>query len=311
MTSQRASAALAFLGALDKNDAEGLLPWIAPQATWWVDTGRDRASGIHGVDPGPDRPWPLHGTMDMLEKVDLLRGLPERFPGGCRQVVWHSVAGGDHVMAEVNGDGVFHNGKRYQNRYAFVFSFEGDRISEVREYLDTQHAADVFGGRHLDRRSAAPMYSGSVAEASDDAQERAVALVSTVAAADPDMALPLFADGATWWADSGTKRERAAHDLPIDHAPRNPMYGKVPVSIRVPLIGGLSSMFAAHWTLWPTRMFSGSNHVVMEVTSDGEAADGRRYQNRYCFVLTMQDGRIGAVREYCDTLHAFDIMGAR
>jgi ketosteroid isomerase-like protein len=310
MTGTRAAAARAFLGALDRNDAEGLAPWVAPGATWWVDTGLDRAAGVQGTDPGPDRPWPLHGTMPMEEKIELLRGLPSRFPSGCRQQVWHAFAGPDHVLAEVQGDGIHANGRHYENRYAFVFSFAGDRICEVREYLDTEHAADIFEGRHLDRRTVAPPQPGPAAEATNADEEAPLALVEAMAAFDPDAALALFADGATWWADSGRKRERARHDLPIDQAPRNPMYGRVPVAIRVPLIRGLAGLFTEHWSLMPTRIFTGEGNVCLEVSSEGRSGGPKRYQNRYCFVFAMRDHKIAAVREYCDTLHAFDVLRA-
>jgi len=299
---------LAFLGALDRNDAQGLLPWVAPDATWWVDTGLDRAAGVHGYDPGDDRPWPLHGTMPMAEKIELLRGLPSRFPSGCRQEVWHAFGDGVHAVAEVQGDGVNAAGRHYQNRYAFVFTMDGNRIVRVREYLDTQHAADVFEGRHLERRTVAPEITAPAAEATSVAEQAAVALAAAVAAADPDAALPLFGKGATWWADSGRRRDLARHDLPTDPAPKNPMFGRVPVEVRVPLMRGLAGMFTERWTLTPTRLFSDSSHVVMEVVSDGDSGGPKRYQNRYCFVLEMDGARIMAVREYCDTLHAFDVF---
>ena len=300
--------ALSFLRALDRNEADDLIPWVLPDATWWVDSGFDRAAGAHGVDPGSDRPWPLHGTMPMSEKIELLRGIRTRFPDGCRQKVWNSFAGGGFALAEVEGDGVFASGRRYENRYAFVFRLHGDRIAEVREYLDTEHAADVFVGRNLDRRTNAEGELGDPVTAQNADEETALALVAAVAAADPEAALPLFVDGATWWADSGRRRDVGRHDRPFDPETRNLMYGRVPAALRIPLIGGMKDLFQVEWTLVPTRIFSGSGHVAIEISSRGDSGKPKLYQNRYCFVLSMEDHRIRAVREYCDTRHAFDVF---
>ena len=44
--------------------------------------------------------------------------------------------------------------------------------------------------------------------------------------------------------------------------------------------------------------------VVAEVESHAENPDGGHYNNVYCFVFTMADGRIVHVRQYADTAHA-------
>ncbi|MFI9269749.1 nuclear transport factor 2 family protein [Kitasatospora sp. NPDC052896] len=44
--------------------------------------------------------------------------------------------------------------------------------------------------------------------------------------------------------------------------------------------------------------------VVAEWTARGTAANGRTYDNRCLGVFTVREGRIVAVREYLDTLHA-------
>jgi ketosteroid isomerase-like protein len=63
----------------------------------------------------------------------------------------------------------------------------------------------------------------------------------------------------------------------------------------------------------PWRIFGDDSWVAVEAWSNGRRTrkDGsvKSYQNRYCFVLAVNDGRIAGVREYCDTLHAFDVFG--
>jgi ketosteroid isomerase-like protein len=46
------------------------------------------------------------------------------------------------VQAESNTTAM--NGKKYNNRYHFDIRFAGDKIAEVREYCDTNHAREVF-----------------------------------------------------------------------------------------------------------------------------------------------------------------------
>jgi uncharacterized protein len=54
------------------------------------------------------------------------------------------ISEGPHVAVQVEGDTIAANGRRYHNRYQFYFRFEGDKIAQVREYCDTNHAREVF-----------------------------------------------------------------------------------------------------------------------------------------------------------------------
>jgi uncharacterized protein len=49
------------------------------------------------------------------------------------------------------------------------------------------------------------------------------------------------------------------------------------------------------------------DRVAMEIVSDGELDNGRRYNNEYFVLFTIKDGRIREVREYNDTLHAYKV----
>jgi len=300
-----------FIDALDRNDAEALATMCAAEGTWWVDTGLDRASGVHGHDPGDQRPWPLHGTMSLVEKVGMLRHLPTRFPQGIRQRAWNSF-GDDRVgVVEVEGDGLYVSGRRYQNRYAFVITTDGQRVVDVREYLDTAHAADVFDGRHLDRRSVGPVPVAAHIEAGNHTERVALAFGAALSAGDGAAIGALAAEGATWWADSGRRREPGAHDAPADPASDRPVIGKVPLAMRLPLIDGFARSFAS-WVVEPVALVSDGLQAALQLTSHAplrDSTDGAVYQNRYCFVLGLDSaGRLASVREYCDTLHGFDIL---
>jgi hypothetical protein len=55
----------------------------------------------------------------------------------------------------------------------------------------------------------------------------------------------------------------------------------------------------------PTGMVAEGDRVAVEAESYGELANGRVYDQRYHFLMTIRDGRIAEVREYLDTQHVF------
>lgn len=303
------ATATEFIDALDRNDVGALRGLSEPSGVWWVDTGLDRASGVDDVDPGDDRPWPLHGNIPLGDKLDLLSGLPERFPGGVRQRRWHAFGRDGFAVVEVDGDGMYLGERPYRNRYAFVIGATDGRVDLVREYLDTAHAADVFSGRHLDRTSEAPAPVATDSVPDDAQADIAMTFVAGIAEADPAIIAPLATEDATWWADAGVDRDRGRRDVEPYRGDRAPLVGLTSLHDRIRHLPGITQSFTGGWTLVPRRVIVGDGSVAIEAASDGTRADGVRYQNRYCFVLDVERGRITQVREYCDTLHAFTIFG--
>lgn len=57
------------------------------------------------------------------------------------------------------------------------------------------------------------------------------------------------------------------------------------------------------------------DRVAIEIQGRCTLPDGRHYDNNYCFVVVLREGRVCEVREYCDTLLAaqtfdrYDIAG--
>jgi ketosteroid isomerase-like protein len=48
-------------------------------------------------------------------------------------------------------------------------------------------------------------------------------------------------------------------------------------------------------------VYGDGGNVVLELVNRSTAANGRPYENEYCFVFEVEGGRIRAVREYVDT----------
>jgi len=44
------------------------------------------------------------------------------------------------------------------------------------------------------------------------------------------------------------------------------------------------------------------------VESYAEISNGKLYNNRYHFLIEIRDGKIQAVREYLDTMHANEVL---
>ncbi len=54
--------------------------------------------------------------------------------------------------------------------------------------------------------------------------------------------------------------------------------------------------------------FADGDTVILELVNRSTAANGRPYENEYCFVFDFQDGKICRVREYVDTQKAVAIL---
>ena len=262
--------------------------------------------------------------MSAVEKCGLLAGVPERFPGGVRQTVRRAFAGGDVAVLEVEGDGLFLGERPYRNRYCFLISTRGDRVTSVREYLDTAHSAAVFDGRHLDRRSETepPTDHLEVSPGCTAAVETAVRrFFQCLSTGDGEGLLAACTPDATWWADGGATRTDGP-EAPAESDPEVVVVGRVPLALRTARIGRFAETYPEGFLVVPHRItvddeVASSGLVAVEARGHGVHRNGSTYQNRYAFVLRMEIGdaataalpRIQEIREYCDTRHAFDVYG--
>lgn len=74
----------------------------------------------------------------------------------------------------------------------------------------------------------------------------------------------------------------------------------------------LATLFVADVKSTPVSLVAEGHVAVLETRFHGTLASGRSYDNDYCFVIEVKDGRIHRMREYMDTQRGFRcIFGER
>ncbi|MDP3759240.1 MAG: nuclear transport factor 2 family protein [Ramlibacter sp.] len=74
----------------------------------------------------------------------------------------------------------------------------------------------------------------------------------------------------------------------------------------------LATLFVADVKSTPRCLVAEGPIAVLETRFQGTLANGRPYDNEYCFVIEVKDGRIRRMREYMDTQRGFRcIFGER
>jgi ketosteroid isomerase-like protein len=106
-----------------------LLALMAENVTWrWMGVGQWSRT--------------FEGKLAVVET--LFGGCTHELGPSSRVEVSHVHADGDSVLVEHVGRNVLPDGQTYDNRYCWVFRFEGELVHEVREYMDTQLVAETF-----------------------------------------------------------------------------------------------------------------------------------------------------------------------
>lgn len=109
-----------------------------------------------------------------------------------------------------------------------------------------------------------------------------------------DAALALMADSATWWvagqpdkfALAGTKTKAQFAEL----------------------LKGIGAAMPKGLRVTPHGLTAEGERVAVEAESYGETASGKIYNNLYHFLFEVRAGKIQAVREYLDTMHAKEVL---
>jgi ketosteroid isomerase-like protein len=129
-TDRNRATARRFFDLFSASDIDGVLALMTDDATWRI--------------PGKKELTPTAGVYSKERIGRLFRRMIEGLASGLRMTVLSSIAEGDRVALEVVSSGDLKNGRQYRQEYHFLMEFREGRISAVREYLDTQHAHEVW-----------------------------------------------------------------------------------------------------------------------------------------------------------------------
>jgi ketosteroid isomerase-like protein len=128
-TEQNKSIVREVLEVFSTGDVPGILDRLHDDATWWV------SGKVEG----------FAGTRTKAEMGTLLEGVVALYKqGALRLTPLEMVAEGDRVVVEAEGYAELNNGRVYNPQSVLIFQIAGGKVKSVKEYLDTQHASDVF-----------------------------------------------------------------------------------------------------------------------------------------------------------------------
>ena len=115
-------------------------------------------------------------------------------------------------------------------------------------------------------------------------------------AARYDAALDLLAEDCTWW-------------LP-GHPEEFPAAGSVDKATVKRRLAGNLKLLPHGLEITTGAITAEQDRVAVEAESRGTLVNGREYHNSYHFLFVIADGKIRRVKEYLDTLHAREALGA-
>ena len=86
----------------------------------------------------------MSGEMDKEAIGGLIDTVKQAIPGGMKLTPTGWTAEGDRVALEMESYGEMSNGKVYNNHYHFLVTLSANKITALREYMDTYQVKQVF-----------------------------------------------------------------------------------------------------------------------------------------------------------------------
>lgn len=84
------------------------------------------------------------GTRNKAEFLEWARHPSIFIDGGAKVTFGECTAQDDRVALESRNRGVLPDGRVYTNEYHYLFTFRDGKVLQVKEYMDTQAAAEFF-----------------------------------------------------------------------------------------------------------------------------------------------------------------------
>lgn len=85
----------------------------------------------------------FRGKADIMQ--NFVPALRERLEGSIKLHVTNAIAEGDQVVVEAQGESRTKDGRDYNNRYCIFLKLKDGKITEIREYMDTELTKTIFG----------------------------------------------------------------------------------------------------------------------------------------------------------------------
>lgn len=130
-TEDNKRAAIALLQASGRHDGPAFAALMHPEATWWT-LGKPHLFAYSGEKS--------------RDAICAYMATPSIFVGGVDTTFGEITAEGDRVAVEAETRGTLPDGRVYTNMYHYLFTFREGQVWRVKEYLDTQSAAEFFAG---------------------------------------------------------------------------------------------------------------------------------------------------------------------
>ena len=122
--------AIALLQASAVHDGEAFAALMHPDASYWV-IGKPHLFAYSGEQS--------------REQICAYMASPTIFVGGVKPTIHTLTAEDDRVAIEAEIIGELPDGRVYTNVYHYLMWFKDGKVLRVKEYLDTQSAAEFFG----------------------------------------------------------------------------------------------------------------------------------------------------------------------
>lgn len=131
-TEEMTALAEAYFSAVSMGDRDRLLNIFAADLRWRVPQGA--IAPYAGLHEGGEH------VADMM-----LGAVGHSFVPGSQKTAIKTMLFGEQILvAETVMTAETPDGRSYRNDYTFFFEFEGGRIAEIREHVDTRYAAEFF-----------------------------------------------------------------------------------------------------------------------------------------------------------------------
>jgi len=115
---------------------------------------------------------------------------------------------------------------------------------------------------------------------------------SQVSAGKIEEAFQLVSEDVSWWVPE---------ELPFSGTKNKCEYQAI--------VSRIQSGFPAGFQLKVTGMTVEENKAAVEVESEGTHVNGKAYNNKYHFLIVVEDGKFKSVKEYMNTLHLAKLLG--